>query len=255
MIEQFLQQFGLTEKEASIYLYLTRNGESIVSIISKRTGIQRLTTYSTLESLEKKGFVSRFIKNDVSYYEAEDPEQLVTICQAKIQNLKQMEKEAERVKNMLYKMKEAKASSMKEVRGKIRYYEGMEAVKTLIDETLEEKGSEILCFGINDFHIGSKESWKQYTAKRVAQGITVKSIQPNTELARAYKNRDKQELRETILVDDIYQGNSCEINIMGDTIAMFSTNKQGPSGTKIVNKDIALALKNLFQLAWDKSKI
>jgi hypothetical protein len=141
-----------------------------------------------------------------------------------------------------------------EVKGKIKYYQGIEAVKELIYETLEEPTKEQLCFGLNEYHITNPTTdWKKYTKKRVAAGMKVRSIQPDTENAKNYKLRDKGELRITHLVPHKKFPAHCELNIIGDMIALFTAQDNEPAGAKIYNKTMAQVLSSLFELAWERA--
>ena len=53
-----LQELGLSEKEARVYLALFELGPSVVSGLAKKAGINRSTTYVILETLAKRGLVS-----------------------------------------------------------------------------------------------------------------------------------------------------------------------------------------------------
>jgi hypothetical protein len=142
-----------------------------------------------------------------------------------------------------------------EIRGKIKYYQGLEAVTDLISETLEEKGDEQLCFGLNSYHSElAGDDWVDYTKKRIEKGMRVKSIQPDTGAAVAYKSRDAKELRETLLVPESRFPGNCEINIIGDMLAIFTTHGTEAMGMKMYNRDIAQALRSLFSLGWEKAQ-
>ncbi len=142
-----------------------------------------------------------------------------------------------------------------EIRGKIKYYQGLEAVTQLIEETLLEKDRVQLCFGLNTYHSElAGDDWGDYTAKRVEKGMSVKSIQPDTDAALEYKARDAKELRETRLVPHDKFPGKCEINIIGNMVAMFTTGTHEPMGMKMYNKDLSEALRSLFNLAWERAE-
>jgi sugar-specific transcriptional regulator TrmB len=74
MLHNSLLQFGLTEKEASIYIMLLRIGSSPVSALSRRLKIKRATTYGVLESLVRRGYVVSFKGEHCREYKAKSPE-------------------------------------------------------------------------------------------------------------------------------------------------------------------------------------
>jgi len=255
MIESFLKNLGLNDNETKVYLYLLTHGESIASIIAKRLDMKRVTAYSTLESLEQKEIIVSFIKNNVSHFDAIEPEDIEALCEQKVTEMKKLHKKAAMLKDELKKLRSMGKMPTLEIRGKMKYYQGLEAVTDLIEETIAEPENEQLCFGLNTYHteLGGND-WQDYTKKRVKKGMAVKSIQPDTDAAIEYKKRDKDELRETHLVPHTKFPGKCEINIIGNMIAMFSTRGREPSGMKLYNPDLAEAFRSLFHLAWERSK-
>lgn len=255
MIESFLQSLGLAESETRVYLYLLTHGESIASVIAKRLGLKRASVYQVLETLEAKEIIVQFSKNNVAHFDSVDPDELVALCEQRVYQMQRLKQKAEVLKVEMKKLREKGKMPTLEIRGKIKYYQGMEAVTQLIDETLTEKGTEQLCFGLNTYHAElAGDDWGDYTKKRVEKGMFVKSIQPNTDAAIEYKSRDKKELRETRLVPNDKFPGKCEINIIGDMIAMFTTGTHEPMGMKMYNKDLAQALRSLFNLSWERAE-
>jgi sugar-specific transcriptional regulator TrmB len=254
MIEAFLQSLGLTDNETRVYLYLLSHGESIASIIAKRLELKRATVYQILESLESKDLITQFAKNNVAHFDSVDPDDLVRICEQRVNQMQRLKARAEVLKGEMQKLRERGRMPTMEIRGKIKYYQGLEAVTELIEETLHEKSKEQLCFGLNSYHTElAGNDWSEYTARRVRKGMQVKSIQPDTDAAIAYQGRDDRELRETRLVPKEKFPGKCEINVIGNMVAMFSAGSHDPVGMKMYNKDLAEALRSLFQLAWERA--
>lgn len=254
IIENFLRNLGLTSNEIKVYLYLLSHGESIASIVAKRLEMKRPAVYATLESLEQKEMIISFLKNDVKNFDAVEPEDIVEVCENKVNEMSRLAKKASSLKHEFKKIREKGKIPVLEVRGKIKYYQGLEAITDLIDETLDEDENQQLCFGLNNYHSQmAGDDWYNYTKKRVARGMSVLSIQPDTPEAKEYKTRDKSELRTTRLVPAEKFPGGCEINIIGDTIAMFTVEGREPMGMKMKNKFMAKALKSLFALAWEKA--
>ncbi len=81
MLEKYLQDIGLNEKEAAVYLSLLAVDNSSVLDLSKKTNINRSTTYVVLESLAKKGLVSETTVGKKTHYQAEPPERLETFIE------------------------------------------------------------------------------------------------------------------------------------------------------------------------------
>jgi sugar-specific transcriptional regulator TrmB len=83
-IEQGLINWGLTDKEASIYNSLTGRVESTAYQLAQSTKIPKTTIYEILDRLINLGLVSSNRKNGVKYFVAESPNRLTKILEEKM---------------------------------------------------------------------------------------------------------------------------------------------------------------------------
>jgi sugar-specific transcriptional regulator TrmB/pimeloyl-ACP methyl ester carboxylesterase len=67
-IQQALKDFGLTEKEAEIYIFLAKHGVLTGGEVSKQTKTHRALTYRILKSLQKKGVVESTLESPVRFF-------------------------------------------------------------------------------------------------------------------------------------------------------------------------------------------
>ena len=73
MLVSDLEQLGLSEEEAKVYLAVLELGGSYVSAIAKKAGIHRVSCYHTLDNLKKKGVISSFTKDNIKYFSVDSP--------------------------------------------------------------------------------------------------------------------------------------------------------------------------------------
>src|SRR3989338_10454756 len=71
--EKVLQNIGLNEKQAKIYLALLELGKGTVVEIAKKSELKRPITYIVLDGLRKKGLVSELPAKKRKIFVAEDP--------------------------------------------------------------------------------------------------------------------------------------------------------------------------------------
>ena len=122
MLEKYLKDLGLSDKEASVYLILLQVDSMTVLEMSKKTKINRTTIYPVIESLEKKGLVSGVV-NKKNEYMAESPERLETyVDRQKIL----LEENANKLKDIIPQLKSIQREMGE--RPLIQYYEGMEGI-------------------------------------------------------------------------------------------------------------------------------
>ena len=90
---QALEQIGLTEHEARVYLALLKLGQTTAGPIVDEAHVTRSKIYDLLERLKQKGLVSYITKNATKYFSAADPKNLLNYIEQKEHELK-AEKEA-----------------------------------------------------------------------------------------------------------------------------------------------------------------
>src|SRR3989344_3615135 len=126
LILKSLIEFGLSEKEAKVYLALLELEVAQVSEIAKSANINRSSTYVVLEALKSKGLVSTSEDKKVQQYVAISPEML-------LQEAKDRANKAEEMKNNISNIVPELKALFKDTKQKpkIKVYEGKEAVKQI----------------------------------------------------------------------------------------------------------------------------
>lgn len=75
-IYSFLKNIGLSDKEASIYITLTKLGPQAASVVAKKNNMSRPLTFFHLDKMAKKGFVQKEIRINIQYFHAVKPKKL-----------------------------------------------------------------------------------------------------------------------------------------------------------------------------------
>ena len=88
MLEAELIAFGLSQKQAKVYLATLELGEAPASQIAKHCGERRLSTYSLLERLCSMEFLSCYEKRRVRIYRVNSPEAFLKHCDDQILNIR-----------------------------------------------------------------------------------------------------------------------------------------------------------------------
>ncbi len=102
MLEKYLQDLGLSDKEALIYLALLQVDGATALDLSKKTKINRSTVYVIIESLSKKGLVSETTVGKKTQFQAEPPERLETYVERR---KVQFEEQSNRLKDIIPEIK------------------------------------------------------------------------------------------------------------------------------------------------------
>lgn len=125
--KEILEQYGLTEKEAKLYLASITLGPASITQVSKKAGLKRPTTYIIIDELLKKNLLAKVPKGKKTYYKPEHPKALKEAIAEKAKQIEQLIPEL----SSLYE----KSSSQP----KIRFYEGKEKIYKVNEEIFKAK--------------------------------------------------------------------------------------------------------------------
>lgn len=168
MIEQ-LEQIGLSNAEAKVYLELLKLGESKTGKIIEKTNLQSSTVYHVLSSLLEKGVVSFIMKGKVKFYRAESPTIFVHFLEDKKRKLND-------VMPALEEMEEESKSAQS-----AKVYKGMKGLQAAFSDVLASmKKGEDYCFFLaphqNLYNPRVSLFFRNYHLKRAEKGIKVRGI-------------------------------------------------------------------------------
>lgn len=236
-LQKILENIGLSKKESKIYLAAIELGLSPASKIAKTAGLNRVTTYDTLEKLMQKGFIAKHKRKGTFQFSGIDPEITALDFRAKAREFRKALPDFKRLQG-------------ETLHPQIQYFEGIEGIKKIYLDTLSSK-TEILNYTDSK---GIREIWpeydKDYVQKRVDKKIYLHGISPNDNEGQSAKAADWDRHREIRLVDKKNYDFSNEINIYNDKVAIASFGSN-PTGMIIENRDIANTQRAIFKMAWE----
>jgi len=247
MIENILEDLGLTKGEITVYLTLLKLGETTTGKIIEEAGISSGKIYEILEKLIKKGLVSYITKEKTKYFNAASPHRILDYVHEKEKDLKKKEQEILKEIPSLLKIKKT---------GKKEYethlFKGLKGIRTAIFEALEEltPKDEVLAMGIRS----SKEKkynilWKNWHQQRIKNKIQCKALfsDRNTEYYKTFKQMKYAEIR-------VLQGATpSAIDIIKERVLIFTYGDE-PSCLSIKNEEIAQSFTTFFYNLWKIAK-
>lgn len=237
-----LQKIGLSEKEVKIYLSLLELNEALPSVISKRSGIKRPTTYIILDQLKSRGLVGHIKRGGIFYFRALSPYSLLDDQYKKYSDLESIMPEL------------LQLNSKYEATPQMAIYEGENGILRIMEDTLTTS-TDLLCWADASLATGTilSEYYPKYINKKVANKIWLRGVFCDDPVARELKKKGKDELREVYLIPKKKFPFMNEINIYDDKIAIIShTDKLG---VIIQNKSIADTQRSIFKLGFEYAKI
>jgi sugar-specific transcriptional regulator TrmB len=240
MLQNKLEQIGLTEKEAKIYLAMLELGETNIERISKKSKVKRSTVYDIIDSLKERGLAGSTIKNQKKHYFAVDPRELENTIDEKKNILKDIMPQLLSITNLIDK------------KPKISFYEGEEGLKEVYMDTLKYPNQPLWAWVTDDiFDILGEDFAKYYIPKRVKNKIWAYVIAPDTKELREYKSKDVESLRQTRIVKSSTFLTEVEIDLYGDhKICILSFKEK--IGLIIQSEKIFKTLKSIFDFQWNE---
>lgn len=247
MVESLLRDIGFSEKEVQVYLAALRLGMQPASTLAKHLKMNRVTTYVICRKLIDRGVANAVTRNNIQYFTVEKPEALVNYADHRL-------KEWERHKKSLKKHLPEFGSYLQDMSAlpKVRFYEGVEGIKTVYEDTLKFKDpirafltvdtipKEIKDFLMDEYMVALKK-------KKIRSEI----VACDSARARRYKKRDKQYLRKTVIVKPKKFPFETEIAMYGkDRVAFISFREGDLTAVIIENQAIFRTLSAVFGLLY-----
>ncbi len=246
VLEQDLEKAGLSQSQIVVYLSLLKLGRGTVAEVMREAGMNRTTGYSVLDSLVEKGLVTISGREPSQEYVVESPDYLATYLQ------KEAEEAQIRVNEIKKIIPELKSIHNVTGRPKVMFYEGEEGLRRVYEDTLTAHEMIRAYANVEDVHRTLPGYFPRYYERRAQKGIPIRAVFPNNEAARELASYNKEQLRETALIPLDKYFFSPEINIYDDKVMIASWREK--LGIIIQSKEIAEAMKSIFELAWAESK-
>ncbi len=236
-----LEQYGFTQNQTKIYLFLLETVESTVFTIAKETNVPRTTAYATLEQMKSKGIVSSFKKGSTLYFTPASPSKL-------IQLLKQRQEVLQEILPELQAMIDTS-----EVKPGVRIYEGIEGLKLVYEdilETLQNHNIKMLYAAAHpEIFQFLPKYFPDWLERRVAAGIQTQLIMPmDTSNQEVFEDNQNREIRY-MPADYPFQ---CSMDIYADKIAFFSFKGNKIYSIVIESGTITNLWKQFFRFTWNR---
>ncbi len=246
MIEKYLEDAGLSDKEAKVYLSLITVDRDTVVGLANKTKIKRPTVYTILDSLQKKGLVAEVDESGKKKYVAEAPERLTGYIERKALSLNELKERF--VVDVIPQIKTfQRENSEKPV---VKYFSGKDGVLSAATDFFDYKdGDKELVYivyskDLVDQLIKPEES-SRYKKPRVSNKIKAKVLY---NWSKGEKSSD--DLADRLKVDESKYPFDADITIYKNKVRITMLNNSF-SGIYIESKDLAETLKSLFKLAFD----
>ncbi|MBI4434299.1 hypothetical protein HY635_00555 [Candidatus Uhrbacteria bacterium] len=244
-LEKTLQQFGLEGKRAAVYLALLQTGRVPIPQVARAAGVKRTTAYSILKSLEEEMLVSRGVLGKKQIFIPEDPAKIRALLDTKQKSLDRILPELRSFYNLLPS------------KPKVRFYEGLEGVKSIFEDVLITNPKELVAFTSLDDLVNILGPFiRNYTARKADIGIPTRAISTDTPFARRYNQLHYAKANPPAVPKIRFVPKEKfpfknEINIYGNKVAIMSLKTEELVGVVMESIVMADTQRAIFELAWE----
>ena len=249
-----LEDLGLSEKEARVYLANLNLGPSSVQRIAEHAEIKRVTTYVILESLVNLGLVSQSTKGKKTLFIAEDPVSLSRLIAKREAELKEQKQNFDAILPQLKNLNSVPAEAPV-----VKFYDGAEGIKSIMKtfyRSVEAEGVK-KAYGLSNID----QLWALFpefretatNPTRVKSGISSQIIYSSKE-GPVFKGADRGKLREARYVPFEKYPINGDLSIVGPHLLLMSLSGSKPVAVTIRSEEIAKGMLAFFKLAWETAE-
>jgi sugar-specific transcriptional regulator TrmB len=246
-----IEELGLSNKEARVYLGNLMLGPAGVQQIADTSGIKRVTTYVILESLVSLGLVSQTTKAKKTLFNAEAPENLRRLLEKREQSLKDQKQQ---LSDLLPELNSLK--TLTKEAPSVKLYDSAEGFQTINKMFYEEasKPGMGVSYGMSNldrlYEFFPQIESNQGNPDRLKANVRSRFIYTSSK-GPVMKATDAERNRESrYLPPEKFPIDGFDLSIAGNLIAILSFDGPKPMGVTLQSAQLAKGFKELFNLAW-----
>lgn len=241
-----LKELGLTDLEINLYTISLALGPSTVSTIAKHLKISRPNVYKIIRGLENHGLVKFSEKKFARRFVVESPTIILEKLREKKDKISQLDNYfVANLPDLLNMYHQGSALT------KIKVLQGKDQYLKLFNQSLDEEKKEIQYFGSAEDFI-KFISWKnenKWIKKRIRKNILIKILVLPSSTADALKLKDKQELRETKILNNT-KAFSSSFQLFANKVIVWQP--QVPLAILIEDEYVVEMFRSIFATLWEQ---
>jgi len=244
MYEKILVQNGFTPKEAKVYMSILEYGQATMSMIARKTKLERPTVYDIVSRLENKGYANTIKTKGIKQVTVTPPNII-------IESIKNSLNQAEQILPDLMEM-----AYKSPIKPRIKFYEGKKGLKQVLTE-YSLAYDETYVF--SDYSTYPRDVlafiYKKIIPERIRRNSFTKMLVINNPKHIDVKKNEKKYFQEHRLIN-FPTGTgleNLEVLLWENKIGFLSFGNNEMFGMIIESKSISQMLKNVHCLIWQNS--
>lgn len=250
-ILDFLEEFGLSEREVILYLALLKTGPNTIMNLSRETGIKRSTTHNNVEELIKKGLVSQTNYGERRMVIAEEPDKLKFLLDQKKYKVKKMD---ENLGNVVKQIRNLVPKSDINNRVEVKYIEGNSGIESIYKEALSSSIVRSYANLEKIFSVMPDNSQIFIDAHKSNSALKLLEIVEDSDASRKYAEKFQEKDRyEYRFAPKFIVENALDILLYDLKVVIINVESKVVA-TVIENKDYYLNTVAIFDYVWSTLK-
>lgn len=242
-IANALAELGFQETEARFYLAALELGGAPVKEVAGKAGISRTNAYDVFQRLRGQGLVSE-VSSGAS-------KSLSVVAAPPTKLLSMFEDRKRQLQGLMPELNSLHVGSLTKPR--VRYYEGIEGIKEVIDDTLQCRSRSLLAIlSMRDLYAVPGREWiDDFVQRRIEAGIHLRLIRsPVNDLHNQWAD-DEKDLRQLRYAPDNYLF-TMSLFIYDEKVAIISSHRENFAMT-IDSAEFTGMQSCLFEGLWSSS--
>jgi HTH-type transcriptional regulator, sugar sensing transcriptional regulator len=235
-----LSDIGLEGKRADVYLSLLRLGAGTVMEVAKAAKVKRPTAYDILDDLVEKRLVTIGFKGRRRVFTAENPVRLKENLELQMSSINALLPDLQALHNL------------RPNTPRIRYYEGVEGIKTVSEDILTVVSREYFYFGSMKeiIDVTGKEYQRDWVRRRIEKKIWSNAIRiREKETSNNFLKDGPANLRRLRFFPRVIPEDIVGLYIYDNKITITSAIKEC-YGLILESRELVTLMKGVWQLVW-----
>lgn len=248
--QDLLKKLGLSDSEGVLYLAMLAHGAMSAQQLVKLTKGKRPTVYYALKQLLTRGLVKTIATHGIQRFQAEPPESLLTLIELQEQELQSLKTTMTEALPLF-----GGITSQQELAPKVTFFEGEEAMKRVVMETLYCRQKHIDSIAPRDnffWQVGQVFS-QQYIDERVRRKITTRNLweQPLKPeiMTRSYKG-----VSQVRILPEVMHGAFRSTLFLYDNKVMMISSLKNGHVLLVESEEYYQTMKAMYEGLWTTSK-
>lgn len=245
--ENLLQEIGLSEDQAAVYIYLVRNSVMPANILSRRLNITRTLVYKILDDLIAKGLVTKDESFKIARYSATHPYSLRLIAERERQSADTLARKIEEAITPLVAEFNVEAN-----KPAVHFMEGLGGLRTALEDTLTATETVLMFSDTARIEQEVSDIDAEFIKKRIKLKKQKYILTPESPESHTHQDEGNNEITTIRLVPTLHCSAFSAVTYIYDKKVVFLRFSENTFSTTIVyDEQIYLMQRSMFLSLWE----